>query len=1068
MFNKRNVKRSATLLLSLCALGGVIYPAEQVIAEEAVQVESSRVGETVKIDQVTYRILSDVEGQRTVQFGTGTHSVSDLSGDVIIPSTVDIDGVTYTVTRIGENAFFDTHQVSSIFVPKTVTELGAKSLSSSGARTITFEEGIQINEIPDQAFQYSKISRIDIPASVEKIGKHAFSYSENLTNINFPENSLLKSIGESAFSNMDKLSNINLPAQVNEISGNPFVNSKSLKHISVNPANPYLSDHEGVLYNKEMTHLYAYPPAKESKSYTAATQLQSIGDNAFAYSHTLSELTLNEGLKSIGVFSFRDTKLQTIHLPKSLNQVGRSAFQNSQSITQLSFPYDCEENFVFDRYALYGLDRMISVHFGSGIKNFPANLLSGSLSSLQTIQIDAPNAEIVSNAFDLSSESDAEFKVTSESVANQLKEYGFGAEKISLLESEQPVVEEEQEEAPEETPKTENEEVEKPEEPEVPSDEQTSDPEADISHLGESFKVDGMSFKIIADEGDDRQAQIGLGGILMAGNPKGKYVIPESVSYQGKDYLVTNIAEYAFFDTKELSEIFIPKSVKSIERHAFNSTSAKKVVFEEGSTISEIPLYAFAYSDIRSIDIPESVERIGNYAFSQAESLSSVNFSENSKLKEIGKGAFSYVSNLKEITLPKDLEVIHGNPFSGSQTLEAIQVHKDNVHLISLDGVLYSKDLSRLIAYPTAKSASEYVLPEGVKNIGEHAFEIVQKLEKLTLSEGVESIGTFAFKESKIKNIEFPSTLQAIGRSAFQGNELLEAVSIPYSGEAEFEMGRYAFYNLNRVESIHFGKGVQNFPSQVIAGVLSQLKTIQIDAPDISVENDSFKLDDMPKTAIFKVAHEKVKQQLIEAGIPAERIEVLSSGENVLSPEPDNGLAPKEDQNDHGDVDPEKNLDETGDTNTGEKASEADQPREKTDKESQMNKKPDTKEQSQNNKNSGEKQISKKTDPVKDQNNPVNPESKKSQSKGDQTPKKTANTKQSSAVKSQKDSQPAKDKKALGKDNKKSNKGQAKANEKKTKTLPKTGEKSKVIVYSLALILSAIGGLFLFKGQKES
>ena len=86
-----------------------------------------------------------------------------------------------------------------------------------------------------------------------------------------------------------------------------------------------------------------------------------------------------------------------------------------------------------------------------------------------------------------------------------------------------------------------------------------------------------------------------------------------------------------------------------------------------------------------------------------------------------------------------------------------------------MDGVVYTKDGTELVAYPSGRRDNEYIMPEGVKKIRNDVFNDNRYVQRVTFCEGFEEIGDRAFMACYIPfDIVFPDSLKSIGESAFE------------------------------------------------------------------------------------------------------------------------------------------------------------------------------------------------------------------------------------------------------------------------------------------------------------
>jgi len=155
----------------------------------------------------------------------------------------------------------------------------------------------------------------------------------------------------------------------------------------------------------------------------------------------------------------------------------------------------------------------------------------------------------------------------------------------------------------------------------------------------------------------------------------------------------------------------------------------------------------------------ENVFEVINTALhSNPDAYIALDFSETTGITELPKGAF-YQTNITGITIPASVEKINASAFQDTPNLKEILVAEGNEYFKAVDGVLYSKDGSILIAYPAGKAAESYTTPESVTRIRALAFSGQQKTPVFNITNNVMVIEGQAFYECNgIKSINFDDT----------------------------------------------------------------------------------------------------------------------------------------------------------------------------------------------------------------------------------------------------------------------------------------------------------------------
>jgi len=203
----------------------------------------------------------------------------------------------------------------------------------------------------------------------------------------------------------------------------------------------------------------------------------------------------------------------------------------------------------------------------------------------------------------------------------------------------------------------------------------------------------------------------------------------------------------------------------------------KIVKLELSEGITSIPHQAFYGLNISEVALPDSITSIGSAAFYSC-------------------------TNLQTVTIGSNLQHI-AEPFAqGAYRLTSITVSDNNSNFCSVDGVLYNKDMTRLIRYPGALTATEFTVPDTVTSIGQNAFAKANNLRKVVLPEGVEQIDDYAFCLCEnLAEINWPNALRTIGISGFYGVPL---TSVDLSGTNVVSIANTAFESCSVLSTVYF------------------------------------------------------------------------------------------------------------------------------------------------------------------------------------------------------------------------------------------------------------------------
>ena len=178
----------------------------------------------------------------------------------------------------------------------------------------------------------------------------------------------------------------------------------------------------------------------------------------------------------------------------------------------------------------------------------------------------------------------------------------------------------------------------------------------------------------------------------------------------------------------------------------------------------------------------------------------------------IGNQAFWGWSGLESITIPLSVTSIGDSVFVFCTSLTSIEVDPANTAFSSEEGVLFNKDKTILIQYPTGNIRTEYKIPDSVTSIGDGVFDGCTNLTSITIPEGVTTIGEGAFYQCRnLSSIKIPSSVTSIGGTAFYGCSGLTTITIPPNvesiGDAAF---RASLVNSVTIESEDIYRALTN------------------------------------------------------------------------------------------------------------------------------------------------------------------------------------------------------------------------------------------------------------------
>ncbi len=255
-----------------------------------------------EVDGIYYNIISSTEKTAEVTFQSDQGN--DYYENVVIPKQVLYNNDIYSVTSIGDSAFYACYRLTSVTIPGSVTT------------------------IDNSAFKLCRgLTSVTIPNSVTSIGDGAFYNCSKLTSVTIPNS--VTSIGNFAFSDCSKLTSVTIPNSVTSIGNGAFDSCFNIKELVIKDGKKIL--HLGYNYNA------SFPEFVEGLFYDCPLETVYLGRNLSYnnsynnyspfYGTSITSLTISDSVTTIGDGAFSDcSKLTSVTIPDGVTSIGICAF----------------------------------------------------------------------------------------------------------------------------------------------------------------------------------------------------------------------------------------------------------------------------------------------------------------------------------------------------------------------------------------------------------------------------------------------------------------------------------------------------------------------------------------------------------------------------------------------------------------------------------------------------------------------------------------------------------------------------------------------------------------------
>ncbi len=303
---------------------------------------------------LAYSITSDTMPY-TVSLVRGDAS---LSGDIEIPESVEYNDIVYSVTAIGDTAFFHESSITSITVPNTVTSVGERAFyDCRGIRGLVYNDNILM------CVPYLSSSVISVPEGIKTIHRDAFIDHYNLSTLTIP--SSVTDIGSYTFRNCTNLSTVNFNA-IDCNATRAFVSLESLTTLNF------------------------------------ASNVTRISDSICFFCSNLVDLVLPDSLTYIGKCAFLNCVLpSTITIPENVTYIGEGAFHQCTGLSTLYFnATNCTSDLIeaSSSATIFGGSSLSTVIIGENVTRIPNSFL-WACQNVQSLTIPESTTIIGNKAF---------------------------------------------------------------------------------------------------------------------------------------------------------------------------------------------------------------------------------------------------------------------------------------------------------------------------------------------------------------------------------------------------------------------------------------------------------------------------------------------------------------------------------------------------------------------------------------------------------------------------------------------------------------------------------------------
>ncbi len=629
----------------------VSYPATFTTAYASSEMND---GDSIIFDGIKYQYSS--ESQSYIVKGLADNTLTIVN----IPEAVN--GI--KVTQIYNFAFRDCDTITTVTIPKSITEIGYNPfIDCSGLTSIDVDgqnseycsvDGVLFNKSMTTLMlcpSANKRTSYTVPSGVTCVDDRSFWGCSGLTSLTLPDS--LTSIGHFTFMGCQSLKSVTIPKNVNSIGNGAFGACMSLVGIEVDKDNKYFAEEEGVLFTRDKKTLVQYTEGNNTKNYMIPDGVTTIQCAAFETAWNLTNVAIPDSVTTIESFAFDCCgSLTSVSIPDSISEIEHGAFNYCIALTSLTLS-DSVKSIGPDAFA--DCDSLADVFYDGteeqwlDIATGHASLLNATVHFVDSIKVSdgvLNYAELPDGTYEvlgLVDKSVTKVAIPTEYNTKKVTSIGWcsfydcaNLESVTIPNS--------------------------------------------VTSIGTSaFEGCGSLTSVNLPDGVtsiERSTFEGCGNLASVTIPDSVTSIGER-AFEGCGNLVSvtipdgvaRVEPWTFYDCASLVSVVIPDSVTSIGWNAFEGCSRLTSVTIPDS-VTDIESCAFRLCGLTSVVIPDSVTKVSVYAFIDCPDLKSVTIPDG--LASIESWTFSGCTALASVTIPSSVTSIDEGAFCMCESLKDV------------------------------------------------------------------------------------------------------------------------------------------------------------------------------------------------------------------------------------------------------------------------------------------------------------------------------------------------------------------------------------------------------------